>query len=536
MRGADLLVKTLSNAGVEVIFSLSGNQIMPVYDSCIDAGIRIVHTRHEGAAVYMAEAYAQLTGRIGVAMITATPGFASGLGPLYMATVAENPILLLSGDSPVSQDGKGAFQEFDQVAVSSPLTKFAKRIMSAADMGTDTADAIRAAFTGRPGPVHLALPFDALNNDAGDSPVPAADAFVPKAMPPSGDAIQTIVDAVVAADRPIIITGPSQNRTRAQGALEKLSDALDAPVIPMESPRGLNDPSLGSFAAAMAEADVIVSLGKNIDFTTGFGASPKISDDCALYMIDPDTEFLDRAERAMGERLKLRHQASAIEATSALIAAGGGGDAKSDWHDSVAARCATREQPHADAPTSPMHPAVVGASVQKLLDAADDPILIVDGGEFGQWAQATITAPTRMINGPSGAIGGCLCYAFAAKIARPDATVVVLMGDGTVGFHFGEFETAHRYGTDFIAVIGQDNKWNAEYQIQVRDFGPDRVFETELNETRYDQAAAGLGCHGEHVSDQAALDAALGRAYKSKLPTCLVARTQHVPAPGGGGH
>ncbi len=536
MRGADLLAKSLSNAGVDVIFSLSGNQIMPLYDACIDVGIRIIHTRHEGAAVYMAEAYAQLTGGIGVALITAAPGFASGLGPLFMATAAENPILLLSGDSPVAQDGKGAFQEFDQISVSKPLTKFAKRVMAASDLGTDTADAIRTALAGRPGPVHLALPFDVLNNDAGNATAPDAAAFQPTPVAPAADDISAIIDALANAERPLVLVGPSQNASRARATHTHLANALDTPVIPMESPRGLNDPSLGNLAAAIAKADVIVNLGKNMDFTTGFGQAPKISANCAFYMIDPDPKFLDRAETAMGPRMKLRACADTGTARDMLIAKGPAGTAHAAWHDEVANCLASRPALPKGPAKTPMHPAVLCGALQKVLDAADDPILIVDGGEFGQWAQAFLSAPTRIINGPSGAIGGCLCYAFAAKIARPDATVLVVMGDGTVGFHIGEFETAHRYGTDFIAVVGHDARWNAEYQIQARDFGPDRIFETELNETRYDQAAMGLGCHGEFVTDPTDLDAALARAQKSGLPTCLVARIEGLPAPSGSGH
>lgn len=536
MRGADLLVKTLSNAGVDVIFSLSGNQIMPVYDACIDAGIKIIHTRHEGAAVYMAEAYAQLTGKVGVAMITATPGFASGLGPLYMARVAENPILLLSGDSPVSQDGKGAFQEFDQVSVSTPLTKFAARPLNTQQLADDTTNAIREAMTGRPGPTHLALAFDVLNNDTGDVVVPDASAFDFDVAAPSSDSITTIINAVAAAEKPMVIMGPCQNPTRSHGALERLADALDAPVVPMESPRGLNDPSLGAFATKLAEADVVVSLGKDMDFTTGFGQAPKISADCSFYMIDPEDTYLDRAERAMGERMKMRHCADARAATNALITKGSGGNARTTWRADVDAACAMRTAMPDDQNVSPIHPAVFGQQIQSFIDGADDPILIVDGGEIGQWAQAFITAPRRMINGPSGAIGGCLCYALAAKVAFPDATVVVVMGDGTVGFHFAEFETAHRYGADFIAVIGQDSKWNAEYQIQVRDFGPDRLYETELNETRYDLAAAGLGCHGEHVTEPSDIVGALERSQKSGRPACVVARIEGLSAPSGVGH
>lgn len=123
MRGANLVTEALASAGVKTIFSLSGNQIMPVYDACIDTGIRIVHTRHEAAAVFMTNAHAQLTCTLGVCMVTAAPGAANALDPLFSARLSESPVLFLTGDSPVAQDGCGAFQELDQVALTSPLTK-----------------------------------------------------------------------------------------------------------------------------------------------------------------------------------------------------------------------------------------------------------------------------------------------------------------------------------------------------------------------------------------------------------------------------
>jgi len=158
--GATLLVSALSAIGVRTIFTLSGNQIMPIFDACIDADIRLVHVRHEAAAVYMAEAWAQLNGDIGVALIAAAPGFANGLSPLYSARASESPVLLLSGDSPLHQDSMGAFQELDQVAISKPLTKFSSRPQTADAILTDLAKAISIARSGRKGPVHLALPFD----------------------------------------------------------------------------------------------------------------------------------------------------------------------------------------------------------------------------------------------------------------------------------------------------------------------------------------------------------------------------------------
>ena len=163
-------------------------------------------------------------------------------------------------------------------------------------------------------------------------------------------------------------------------------------------------------------------------------------------------------------------------------------------------------------------------------------MLIADGGEFGQWAQACLSAHSRIINGPSGAIGGGLCYGVAAKLARPEATVFAMMGDGTRGFHLGEFETALRCNAAFIAVIGNDATWNAEHQIQLREYGPDRLIGCKLAATRYDLAAQGLGCHGEYVTDPGDLDAALGRAIGSGLPACVNVEIEGLPAPGGAGH
>jgi acetolactate synthase-1/2/3 large subunit len=507
MRGADLLTQTLAKAGVKLIFSLSGNQIMPIYDACIDAGIRIIHTRHEGAAVYMAEAYAQLTGEVAVAMVTAGPGFASGLGPLVTARASESPILLLSGDSPRSGDGRGCFQELDQVGISKPLTKLSLRPRTAENLGSDTALALRVAASGRPGPVHLALPFDLLNSKIGDLVLPAAQDFEPEVIAAGNQALATIIDTLAAAERPIVLTGPLLNPSRAP-QIRHLAQALDAPVVAMESPRGLKDPSLGNFAAALAQADVILSLGKIIDHTTGFGQPPAFGSESKILVVDPDTGELERARRAPGagaSRRRRRHRT---------------GIDLDGWRDRRPLRLAARSR-RCDCLSIP------GARACGRRRDAPNCRLRRRAAAAG----ACLSAKTRIINGPSGCIGGSIGYALAAKIARPEATVIALLGDGTAGFHFSEFETARRYGTDFIAVIGHDARWNAEYQIQQRDYGAERIYETELDATRYDLAAAGLGCHGEHIADPAYLEPAL-----SGLPGCVVCEITGLPAPSGAGH
>lgn len=536
-RGADLLVQTLAAAGVTRIFSLSGNQIMPIYDACIDAKIEIVHTRHEAAAVFMADAHAQLTGQVGVCMVTAAPGAANALGPLFTARHSESPLLLLTGDSPRALDGKGAFQELDQVPMTAALTKLSSRAASAEGLGGDMARAIRTALSGRPGPVHVALPFDVVEGDAGDSPVPALSSLCREPVAMSQDDAAFAVNALAGANRPLILCGPVMNATRSGGAVAALAEALDAPVIAMESPRGLRDPSLGDFSKALAKADLVLCLGKPVDFTLGFGATRVVADDCRWIVIDAEARERDRAHLNLGERLHRAIAADPRDAAEALISTASDKGARGEWRAEVEALIGTRSFSAGDpAPGGKITPAALCTAVQKHVEASKDTVVICDGGEFGQWAQACTAGASRLINGPSGAIGGGLCYALAAKKARPEATVFALMGDGTVGFHFAEFETAVRENTPFVAVIGNDECWNAEHQIQMRAYGPDRLIGCRLSGARYDEAVRGLGGHGEYVTDPANLDAALTRAVQSGKVACVNVAIAGLPAPGGSAH
>ena len=536
MNGAELLVDTLVQAGVRRIFSLSGNQIMPVYDACIDSGISIVHVRHESAAVHMADAWAQVTGEVGVALVTAGPGFANALSALFSARHAESPVLLLSGDSPIGADGDAAFQEMPQTDVTRSLVKAALRPGRVERIGHDTASAIACARSGRPGPAHVALPFDLLNATAvGACRMGAVELERrPRALP---DPIAgEIAGRIARAKRPIVLTGPCLNRSRDGARVAALETALRAPVVPMESPRGLRDPALGIFSGVLAAADLVVLLGKAIDFSVGFARPPALDAAAELIVIDPDDSVIDRAYRLAGERIAVSAcadsdlAADAIVAAASAMTAAGPGASNCSWCDEVAGAIAERT---VAAETGPrFHPRAVCEAVQRVLNATAEPILVCDGGEFGQWAQALCTAPTRVINGLSGAIGGGLCHALAVKLARPKATVIAMMGDGTAGFHFTELDTAVREGAAFVNVIGNDFCWNAEHQIQLRDYGPDRLIGCELAPSaRYDLAAAAFGCHGEHVTDPAGLDAALARALASGRPTCVNVEIDGVAAP-----
>ncbi len=531
MRGAERVCRALEEAGCRTIFALSGNQIMGLFDASIDAGLELVHVRHEAAAVHMAEAWAQLTGEVGIALVTAGPGFANALSPLLAATQSESPLVLLSGDSPLSGDGRGAFQELDQTAAARPLAKAAWRAGEASALGSDVARAIQLAGRGRPGPVHLALPFDLLSADTpDDGPEPRHETPIGA---PEMATVGAMIEAMENAARPIVLTGPALNRTRAGQLLGRLETALAAPVVAMESPRGLRDPALGAFAGVLARADLVLALAKRIDFTLGFAGRGILADGCRAIVIDPDEMALARAREALGGRLLLAERADGRASAEALLGAGLENDPpRRAWRAEVQSAIARRDDTaERRVPAGRISPGAVGRAVQACLDGAAEPVLVSDGGEFGQWAQATIDVPGRIINGPAGAIGGALPQAIAARLARPRATVLALMGDGTIGFNLAEFETACRLQIPFVAVVGNDARWNAEYQIQLRDHGPDRLVGCELSPARYDLAVQGLGGHGEHVVDPEDLAPALERALASGLPACVNVEIEGLPAP-----
>ena len=522
MRGADKLVKMLADQGTEVIFALSGNQIMPIFDACLDAGIRLIHTRHEGAAVFMAEAYAQVTGQPGVALVTAGGGLGNTGGALFSASESDTPVLLLSGDSPAAQDERGAFQEMEQVAMTAPLTRLSLRPKTADALARDLARACRTAQGAHPGPVHLALPADVLTADA-----PAADPKPDPASEPINPALTEQALAVLAqAQRPLALMGPSLNTTRAPGLSQRLGATLKAPVVALESPRGLGDPSLGRLRGVVEQSDLILTLGKRVDFTVGFGAGAQ-----DWICVAGEPAGLDRARRNLGTRLRLAVEAAPRDFAYAMLAHGMAQPDRTAWHDAAATLLdAQPEAPETDA-DGRITSAGLCAAVQAALAAFDDRVAICDGGEFGQWAQAYLRGHDRVINGPSGAIGGGLAYAIGARAARPDAAIVALMGDGTAGFHLPEFETAAREGLPFVAVIGNDRRWNAEQQIQMRDYGRDRLVGCDLSDARYDLAAAALGAHGEYVTRPQDLHPALDRAFASGKPACVNVEIAGLPAP-----
>ncbi|MFY0612918.1 MAG: thiamine pyrophosphate-binding protein [Hyphomicrobiaceae bacterium] len=541
MNGAEHVVAALKKAAVETVFSLSGNQIMPVYDALLGSGIRLIHTRHEGGAVYMAEAYAQATGKIGVALLTAGPGFANGLSAMYSARESQTPLVVMTGDALLKLAGRGAFQEMDQQGAAGALTKASFSVDRAADMFDAIQNAIGLAQDGTPGPVHISLHDDVLRDVA--SRATATPSVPPGAeLPSAGHAALSlgphIADQIKSAKRPLILAGPSFARSVWEAKFKALADATGIPMLALESPRGLRAPRIGALAEVMPEADLVVLLSIGPNFMLGFGQTPAFGDAARFICCHDDQEVLREAIHRLGADKVTAVPLAGVSALAKLGTDGGLDDLKTNavetgWQtrveDAIAWRPPAWQEIASDA--APFHAACVAAEVDKFLKKNPETSLIIDGGEVGQWCQAVLDAPVSIINGPSGAIGGSIPYAIAAKAARPEQASIAMLGDGTAGFYFVEFETALRERLPIVAIVGNDAKWNAEHQIQVRDYGAQRAFGCEMVPTRYDEMAKAMGCYGENITDIGELVPAIERAVASGLPACLNIAIQSIAAP-----
>ena len=533
LRCADLLIQTLQSLGTEYIFSLSGNQIMPIYDAWIDSEMEMIHTRHESGAVHMADAWGRLIGTPGVALIAGGPGFANGLSAMYVAQMAESPIVVLSGHVGLNHIGRGMFQEMDQAEMATAVSKHSILLQNPNDIEGELRKAFQIAVDGRPGPVHLSLPFDLLEMEVGESGM-TVSGFAPTPTIKNGD-LDGVLQAVNGAKRPLLIAGSAVMRSNKFRVIKEKLAAVNVPLIGTESPRGIDDPSKGKFASVLAQADLVLLLGKKLDFTLKFGERPFFADKSKLIQIDADRDVLELSRRNGGalELVQLT-QAEPIDALQRLAQLANKMNGDAGWMAEVETAVSFTPPEWKNLKSEngkALYSAEVGYAINEYLMDAEDSILISDGGEFGQWMQALVRPPHRVINGMSGSIGNAIPFGVAARLAFPNSRVVACSGDGAFGFLPFEMETAVRYNIPFITVIGNDSRWNAEYQIQKRKYGADRVKGVDLNSIDYHRVVEVLGGWGQQVTDFDVLKESLVEAGNSKLPACINATIRGEAAP-----
>ncbi len=527
MHGGNLVARSLKQAGVDCLFTLCGGHIMPLYDGCLDEGIRIVDVRHEQAAVHAADAWSRCNpGTVGCAVLTAGPGVTDGVTGVANAWRANSPILVIGGQGPLQNLRRGSLQEMDHVSLMKPITKWAEACYDPGRIPAYIEAAVRHAVSGVPGPAFLEIPMDVLGAPVPDVPVfPTFRAVAPRHAPERRDVVAAI-ELLRQAERPVMLVGTGVKWSQGGEALRRFLGATHLPAFTNGMGRGLvrhDDPQLFHRVRkeAMAQCDVFVLAGAQLDFRLKFGQS-----------IPPDTRIvhLDIDHTLVG---KNRSPDVAVVGNLGLVFEGMLEVVQDDgltldfapWRDGLRAReeaIAATFESQLGSEESPVDPLRLCREIRDVVD--EDTIVIGDGGDIV--AQAAKVIPVMregawMDPGPLGTLGVGMPFALAAQVANPDRRVVIVYGDGSFGLNGFEYDTAVRFGLPIIGVVGNDAAWGQMMRPQGAVYGWDRLSATLLERTRYDRVVEALGGHGEYVERPEDLRPALERAAASGKPALV---------------
>ena len=534
VHGGRLIAARLHAWGVTKLFTLSGGHLFSIYDGCRAEGIDIVDVRHEQTAAFAAEGWAKVTRAPGVCALTAGPGVTNGMSAIASAGCNRSPMVVLAGRAPHFRWGQGSLQEIDHVPFVRPLVKLAATAVDTSEIPGLIDRALRTAITPHSGPVFLDFPLDHVFGEA-DAPEGLVSSPEPWGGPgASGREIERVGALLRDAARPVIMAGAGLYWGRGEESLRALAEELRVPVFLNGLARGClpADHELAFSRArstGLRGADVALVIGAPLDFRLGFGAA--FAPDAEIVAIDVAEPDRDSPRALAGELY------GALPATlDGVRFAAGGGDSRSSssssssssereaWIESLrvtesesrAAEAAERSDDRA-----PLHPVRVYGELSRVLDR--DAIVIGDGGDFVSYAGRLLDSfePGCWLDpGPLGCLGCGFGYALAAKLARPDRQVVLLLGDGAFGFAGMELDTLARHRVAVVAVIGNNGIWGLEKHPMEALYGYSVAADLRPA-TRYDQVAEALGCEGELVSTPAELGPALRRGLESGQPTLI---------------
>jgi acetolactate synthase-1/2/3 large subunit len=524
--GGRLVARRLKAHGVSKLFTLSGGHLFSIYDGARAEGIDIIDVRHESTAAFAAEGWAKVTREPGVCALTAGPGVTNGMSAMASAQANHSPVVVLGGRAPALRWGQGSLQEIDHIPFVRPLTKFAATAGATEEIPGLLDMAFDAALTPHGGPTFVDFPLDYVFMEAAEPPQidsEASDVAAARSERADADAVQRASALLAGAERPVIMAGTDLYWGRGEEALLELVHALRIPVFLNGLARGCvpaDDELFFSRArsAALKGADVALVIGVPMDFRLGFGGA--FGEDTELIVIDA----------AEPERPHPRTVAAecygSIAATLASLLDGAGGKALSS--DAWIAELRSVEEERRESERSeredqrePLHPMRVYAELASVL--ARDAIVIGDGGDFVSYAGRVVDSfePGCWLDpGPFGCLGTGPGYALAAKLARPERQVVLLLGDGAFGFAGLEYDTLARHGVNVVGVMGNNGIWGLEKHPMEFLYGYSVA--AELREgTGYEEIVQALGGHGELVRRPAELRPALERALAAGKPALV---------------
>ncbi len=535
VQGGYLVAKTLHELGVREIFSLGGGHINPIYNACLDLGIRLIDTHHEQGAAMAADAYGRVARKPGVCLVTAGPGFTNALTGIAGAYMSNAPLIIISGRSGVEENDKLSLQEIDQQAMAAPVTKWARTVFDPARIPEYVSNAYKRAVSGRPGPVYLGMSYEVLYPNCDEKEVSPYSTLIPSSKTEPGDGvIEEFISLLKQAKRPVAIAGSGSWYSGADKELLKFIEGVNIPLFTLNFGRGIvsDDHPLcfgpasasapNAFRKVTSEADLIILLGIRLSLYIAFGRTfnPKAK----VVQIDIDSAEIGRNRPA--DLGVVGDLGSVLAKTNRFIEEKSIGLDYSKWSKKVRS-LRDKEWKKAkeirDSEKIPIHPVRVSKAVEEVLGGAG--ILVIDGGDTQAWTDGhyCVKNPGHYVKGgPLGCMGVGVPFAIGTKVARPDKQVVLITGDGAVGMNFMEFETAIRHKIPFVAVVCNDQAWGmTKHQLEIT-YGKKRPkVGVDLNFTPFHELVNVLGGYGELVSDPKELHGAIERAFSSGVPALI---------------
>lgn len=545
IHGGQLTVDALLAKDVEIIFSLSGGHIFPVYDFAEKSPIRMFVTRHEQGAVFMAEAWARMTRKPGIALVTAGPGFSNALTAIANANMANTPLVLLSGVVGLGASEALDLQDMRQLPVIEPIVKKAlccnktERIPEFIDM------AYRTAISGCPGPVYLEIPIDIWNGSVPAGAVRKTGTTV-VSRPVDREGVASLFKLLKQSEKPIFIAGSGAYYSRAEESLINLVEISGVPVLTAQLGRGMVpdthplcfESSLvirpGAAFDAVAASDLIILLGNRISFI--YARGDVFNPEAKLVQVDINQSEIGRN---CSVDLGIVSDIGCFSSDLAdLIDNSGESEGLrkrfQPWIDFLAEKDKSQKEMAAfnwQSDNVPIHHMRTCAEVNRFLDRPDD-IVVADGGDTQVWMSMTRTAKSPghyLESGLFGCLGVGLPYANAAKLRYPDKRVCLVTGDGSIGLNFIEFETAIRKKLPIVVVICNDKQWGMIRHAQEVKLGRVISEGSDIGMVDYHLAVEAFGGKGILVGQPDQIKPALEEAFACGRPACINVITDPVP-------
>ncbi|MDO9067941.1 MAG: thiamine pyrophosphate-binding protein [Deltaproteobacteria bacterium] len=542
MDGGEMVVRMLKKEGVTHIFSLSGGHINPIYNACLDHSIRIIDTRHEQGAAFMADGWARVTRSPGVGVFTAGPGHTNAITGLKAAELAQSPVVAISGHSELSRLEMGALQEMDQVRAAEAVTKRAWLVAEAKRIPEYISMAFRHALTFPYGPVNVNIPIDLMMQKWEEEQIHFPLGYRTDSLG-YGDPhlVERAAETLQKAARPAVIVGNAAWYSQAEEELLRFAEATHIPIFTQEAARGLipdNHPDcygepngrINGAAELLAECDVVLLLNVVLNSRLQYGEifNPK----AALIQVESHAAAI-----GYNRTVELGIVGSPKCFLQQLIgtAEEKGPFKTQEWGSRLRKRQMEKKRTWEDGWKSkerPIHPLRLAREITDFL--GEDDMVVFDGGDIKFWVRTTLGAakPGHTVdNGPFGSLGSGIPHAIAAKVAFPRRRVLIVNGDGSFGLNAMEFDTAVRHNIPIVSVIGNDQAWGMILHNQREFYGNDRVVGSRLGPVRYDRLVEALGGYGELVEDPSEIKPALERAFASGKPACVNVMTQARVSP-----